>query len=102
MILFLTFLAIIMIFAAGFLSGLLNLAAIEPEEKKPPFLRDRKRHLTGRVVEYTLLVIALYLLVVTSGIIMAFIYYLFMEYGLPRLLKPVYKKYFGIPSEVLE
>jgi hypothetical protein len=88
-----------MLLIAGFISGLLNLAREEAEDKKPPFIRDRKTHIFARVVEYTLIIIALYLLVVTSGAIVALIYYLFMEYGLPRVLRPVYKKHFGLPSE---
>lgn len=102
MFFFLTALAIVMLFTAGFISGLLSLAADEPEAKKPPFTRNKRTYLSARVAEYTLLILSLYILVVTSGVIIAAIYYLFMEYGLPRVLKPAYQKYFGLPSEAAE
>ncbi len=94
----LTLLAIIMILAAGFISGLFDAAKDEPKEKRPRFVEDTRIYIAGKFTEYTLLIVALYLFVVTSGVIIAALYYLFMEYGLPRLLKPLYQKYFGLPS----
>ncbi|MDH4100080.1 MAG: hypothetical protein OEV28_05845 [Nitrospirota bacterium] len=92
-------LALLGLFASGFISGIFYWAAREEAEDRPPFLRKHALYFGLKIAEYTLMVVSLYFLFVSMGWITTAIAYILMEYRLHHMLKPFYKKRFGIPTE---
>lgn len=92
-------LAIIGLLAAGFLSGIFYWSAKEAAEDRPAFLKKHALYYGLKIGEYTLMFASLYFLFISMGWITTAIAYLLMEYRWHHILKPVYKKHFGIPTE---
>lgn len=91
--------AILGLLSAGFISGIFYWAAKEAEKDRPPFLKKHGLYYAVKIGEYTLLIASLYFLFVSLGWITTLVAYLLMEYRLHHILKPVYRKYFGIPTD---
>lgn len=92
-------LALFGLLAAGFINGIFYWSSREPEENRPAFLKSNGLYFAMKIGEYTLLVIALYFLFISLGWITTAVAYLLMEYRWHHIMKPVYKKQFGIPSD---
>lgn len=91
--------AIIGLLLAGFISGIFFWASKEAEQDRPAFLKKHGLYYAIKIGEYTLLIASLYFLFVSLGWITTLVAYLLMEYRLHHIMKPAYRKYFGIPTD---
>lgn len=92
-------LSILLLLGAGSISGLFYWSSKEAEEDRPAILKNNKVYFALKIGEYSILVVSLYFLFTSMGWVTTTVAYLLMEYRWHQIMKPMYKKYFGIPTE---
>ena len=106
MTIILPLIGVLLMLAGGFIGGFYAYAAENQLQDKHPLTAEKKKRTMGKILQLTLILGALYLIVVTVDIALAGLAYIYAEYGFPRIMRSRYKRIFGQTAgdagEVLE
>jgi len=106
MTIILPLIGVLLMLAGGFIGGFYSYALENNLQDKHPLTAEKKKRTMGKVLQLTLILGALYLIVITVDIALAGLAYIYAEYGFPRIMRSSYKKIFGQAAnnagEVLE
>ncbi|MBI3815033.1 MAG: hypothetical protein HY279_11315 [Nitrospinae bacterium] len=96
---FIIAIALIGLMAAISFGNFVQLALKENEGEKPHFVKRKAIIVPLRMAEFAVIALTVYILFIKAGLLATAIIFLLMEFILPSLLKPVFHKYFGMPSK---
>lgn len=95
MTIILPLIGVLLMLAGGFIGGFYAYAAENHLQDKHPLAAEKRKRTLGKILQLTLILSALYLIVITVDITLAGLAYIYAEYGFPKIMRSRYKRIFG-------